>query len=188
MSKLQILVGSLLLMMTTGGARAASAPSPTDVWDRRLGINLHLSMGGPFGWLGGSLEVAPTRWLVLEGGGGRGISGVQWAFEPRLRLPFPFRKWGFGLALGGGLSGGAYDDGWRDWLFSNGLEWDMAIWANVTASMEFRFSSGFQMRIYAGKGILLNTDSYRCDLGRTGCGDPRQPTVPYVGVTAGWSF
>ncbi len=165
------------------------------VWtERRLAIDGHMGFGTPYGLTGVSLELTPIPWWTFGGGLGVSFGGPQLAMSTRVRYPFGHAA----LAFGVGVSRGGYKtvESWIDASWTK--EWAHAYWLNIEASVEHRWRTGLELRIYMGVGSLLNPGSgechpnlrgYDCD----GSGEPlgflfSQNGVPYVGVAVGHAF
>ena len=171
----------------------------TSVWsERRLALDAHAGLGTPLGLIGVSLEVTPIPYWTFGGGIGTSISGPQLAMSTRVRYPF-----GHGaIAFGVGASRGAYDtaEAWlADSLWTR--HWDHAYWLNLEVSLEHRWSTGVQFRMYGGVGAVLNPADGRCqpdqNNGGHDCSFPGGPlgllsfsetSVPYVGYAVGYAF
>jgi hypothetical protein len=151
-----------------------SAPSEDSWENRKKTISLvGGAPGSPTGVAGFSFEYAPIKYLVLGAGGGwapdSGPGGPRGAFMPRVRLPL--NRW-FAIGMGTPLALGPYQftaqqveqcefagcsTGYR-----TTRTWTMAVWGHIEPNIEFRVGPGVALRLYAGYGRLLNTESDQC--------------------------
>jgi hypothetical protein len=176
---------------------AAAEERDTSVWtERRLAVDVHAGFGTPYGLTGASLEFTTIPYWTLGGGVGTSISGPQLAMSTRVRYPFGHG----GVAFGVGASRGAYDtaEAWMtDPLWTR--HWDHAYWLNLEVSLEHRWATGVQFRMYGGVGSVLNPAAAQCQPGNIGhdCNSPGGPfglarinetTVPYLGFAVGYAF
>jgi hypothetical protein len=117
--------------------------------------------------------VAP--WLVLNGGVGYGLSGMQLGATPRLRLPISDYV-GLGLALG--LSWGKFE---RSSPFDDTGKYSgektYELWFNVGGCLDFRDNVGFHFRFFLGDEITLINDE-----------DESSFVQPSLGIALGYSF
>jgi len=165
---------------------AALAGEPTA---HEWGVQLPLGLGMPTGLIGIALDWTPTPKFTLEGGLGADrtfsvlgdTGGFQWSFMPRLHLADS----GPGLSIGAGISGGSYE--WCDSCpFENGdrWRWSQAFWFNFEGALEYRWTSGWGLRLLGGGAKLLNPDNVTCEATRYNCEDvapARQSIQPYFG-------
>jgi hypothetical protein len=178
---------------------AAAEEHDASVWTkRRIAIDVHAGLGTPYGLTGASLEFTPIAYWTLGGGVGTSISGPQLALSTRVRYPIGHSA----IAFGVGASRGAYDTA-EAWLTDSlwRKHWDHAYWLNLEVSLERRWSSGVQFRMYGGVGTVVNPAAGKCEpdsnYGGHDCnsrGGPlgllwiNETTVPYVGYAVGYAF
>ncbi len=162
-----------------------------DVWSRRpLAFELHTSLGGPFGVVGGAIDYSPSAGLSVNLGAGVGhASGAaQLASTTRLRLLL-----GHSFAVGaeGGLAIGDYDTSFMcpsgrcppDW------SWSPAVWGSAGLMLEARRDDGLVLRWSFGAGAIFNVVDGECRR----CDATDEPniwvtTVPYTSAVVGWAF
>ncbi len=184
--------GTSSLPIAAGSPTSVAAGAPTAAplpgdhvapqWKRSLAVEGHLSIGGPVGVGGVMIAYEPVPWLVLPIGVGAGFAGPQLAFVPRLRWVWSDSI--AALSAGAGLSGGPYDSFTNAFSGLSSRHWDRALWLDLSASLELRWSVGMSLRFYAGMGSLLNPSEGTCDFT---C-EPVQQQIPYFGLAAGYAF
>src|SRR5262245_3039123 len=142
-------------------SRMAAAHADEDVWSHHFAAEFHLSLssieaykfkGGPFGNIGGAIDVTIAQWLGVAVGGGWSADGAQWAVMPRLR----YADGGSAASLGVGITGGRYDPG-VNLNNMGGATWDSAFWIDVEGGFEHRWPIGILIRVYLGIAHILNT-------------------------------
>jgi hypothetical protein len=175
-----------ILVMTTERAEAQTYYYVTEAdlespWDKVFAFEGHLGVGTPVGMLGLTVELSPTRWLTVAGGGGIGISGFQWAAMPRLRLIAHTRG---SVQLGAGVSGGGYT---YHMPFADDWENQHALWVNAEVSYQFRAYNGFQVRPYLGASVMSNPGEIRGAQRPVETGD-MGTWLLYTGVAIGAAF
>jgi hypothetical protein len=192
------------------------ARPPVDPWAHRpVSILSRLEVGGgsfgPVGVQGLLLEVTPIRWVSVVGGGGIGFDGPQVTGMVRGRL---FLTRNVAVSLGFGPSAGRYVDtdeplmdfSWVGCLFSGygGIdgggsnsssascpryyrkEYSTAWWANTELALEGRTGGGFEWRLFAGVGSLLNPNDGSCT-STTPC-PVTSGVAGYAGTELGYAF
>jgi hypothetical protein len=180
----------VILCATVGAAARVGHSDPMSRYDRTsLAVNAHGGLGTPLGYAGAAVEITPVRWLSVEGGIGRGMAGAQLAVQPRVRLG---GREGLIASVGAGLSMGRFDrrDPWWSIEYESTV-FRRAIWSNVETSLESRTAGGFQLRLYAGLGVMLQGERESCteDYGLVPCsGTERGWLSPYLGISAGYAF
>lgn len=157
----------------------------------RIILYAHFGFGTPYGVLGLSLDVAATRWLVLEAGVGTNPDeGAEAAFTPRLRLEmFPD---GY-FTLGSGVSWAHRYVGHADPIGELVSENEVALptWSPGyfwNTELGFEMSHGhFAFRIYPGYAKVINYSDYRCSEGQ-GCDPQGASSLLYFGCALGYAF
>jgi hypothetical protein len=172
-------------------ARASAA----DPWGRIVALDVQAGLGSPYGLLGASIDVTPTRYLTFAVGAGI-VDGSRLVVMPRLRLPAG--RTGTAIAVGAGASYGSYSiDNGSCYGFICGVDptWTAtfaAVRLNGDISVEHRARSGFEIRGYVGVGEIVAASKTGCSsnfhdscpsghdqLGRVG---------PYVGMAIGYAL
>lgn len=134
-------------------------------FDHPAAVELHMGVGTPYGLIGVSGEYAPISWLVLAGGAGTNVQGLQLALAPRLRFVINEE---IAFDAGAGVSTGPYCA--RD-LFCGALGDGVCrgqrrskhtVWSNYELSFEVRLPIGVQLRPYAGLALNMNPQSLVC--------------------------
>jgi hypothetical protein len=179
--------------------RAAHAQEAKGPWESRL-VSVVTPFGfTPYGLAGIAAGITPIRWLTVEAGAGASLYGPQLVLEPRGRL-FVSRKVAFMAGLG--VSTGRHVD--ESPLDLCGLifipvlydtnrpgcpqpwrrDWAHAVWANALVGVEGRTGVGFEWRIFAGFGELMNPHANTC----SGPCPPPTRFRGYGGVAIGYAF
>lgn len=127
---------------------AAHAATDVDAWKMRpASVSGTLGVGGPTGLLGGELEVAVLRPLVVGVGTGLGSGGMQVASWLRPRWVFDASALGVDV----GASGGPY----RQFApFADGRHYAWAWWFNFALSYQYLADSGFAFRTFFGSAKI----------------------------------
>lgn len=74
--------------VVVAGAGIEAEPRDLRAFENRpIGIAGHVGLSAPIGWGGASLELAPTRFLVVSGGVGGNADGMQMMASLRGRVP-----------------------------------------------------------------------------------------------------
>ena len=165
-----------------------SVPKSPDSYffDGDTSLMIHLSFGGPTGWLGVAVNYAFAEQFVIAAGVGLGASGPQVSLLPRLRLPV-----GRMVALGveAGPSAGRYVHSncviLCDVFEADRSIWDTALWMNGNGVLEVA-RKRFRMLAYLGYGHLLNYDS--CKPENDGCTGDEPTGLWHLGLAFGASF
>jgi len=164
----------------------AAAPSR---WDRRRVALLGHVGSTPFGTFGLSGEVAPLRWLVIEGGGGWGLFGDTWraGVMPRARIVGERVAAG----IGAGVSVGPHRET-NEPLFCllecnfYRKDWRLAPFGGALLDIEGMGGSGFVWRVYGGAALVLDPHAYECN-GRQPC-PVATKAIGYAGIAAGYAL
>lgn len=193
---LSLAVGSVTVTAYAEPAPAAPAPAATsgtgnthkgeNFVARPLAVYAHLSLGGPFGNLGASLDYSFSRYVSVEAGGGVALPGADIGVMLLPRLPL---SRGFAIGAGVGLSGTVgYADTWacNAWVSASCTppKWSFAPFANGEFYLEGRTGIGFSVRGYVGVWRNLKPTP---DIPCQGCTSP-DVSLPYVGVAFGWAI
>jgi hypothetical protein len=187
------IAAAAVVLLFARSAFAEEPSAPDDPWRARPISLAGQMIATPYGFAGASVAVTPVRWLSVEAGGGVTVDGPQAALMPRGRI-FVSRK--VALSLGLGASFGRYVDAHDLQLCAivpfgarcppdPVRTWETAAWANALGALEGRTGSGFEWRVFAGIGRLLNRGAFVCDGGS--CPDAA-PTQPYAGLALGYAF
>lgn len=165
----------------------ASTPRAGDYFVARpLAIYGHASLGGPYGWLGGSLNYSFSRYVALEAGAGLGAGGPEIGAMVLPRIPLSA-----GIAIGAGL-GMAGEFGYQEAFACFMAEspctpptWSFAPFAQGELYLEGRTRSGFTVRGYLGEWRLLTPTPDNCS---GPCTEAQNLSLPYLGVAFGKAF
>ena len=158
--------------------------------DRRIvAVNGHAGVATPFGFGGVAAEATPLPALSVEAGVGKGLSGVQLALHPRLRVITVECCQAYSIGLGASVGRYERRDPW--W----GIEYlptvfDTAVWGNLDVGFELRIPHGVQFRMYVGLSVLAYGHVLSCadrNGPRMDCPSTDRGTIlPYVGVSGGF--
>jgi hypothetical protein len=156
-----------------------------------LGAAMHVGLGGPFGLIASTLQIAPFGALVFEGGAAQRMDDTpRWAVATRVRV-WRHRQHALGAAIGLTTH--------RDYV-SFRLDCEVFperacenrardVWKLPTgASYELRAAINITLQAYAGLSIPVAYG--RCDKLDDGerVGSCRPRIVPYLGAAIGWVF
>lgn len=138
-------------------------------------------LGSPVGVLGLELEYAPFPWLVLMGGGGTGVAGLQGALGARFRHVTSERV---AVGAGAGVSHGRYRP--LFYCFDQGnckAPVAKPLWLNAEATFETRASTGVSYRLAVGLSSKLACDGVEC-----GEAFSDKSSLPYITASLGYAF
>ena len=170
---------------------ARRPPESASPWTLHpLAVEALLSLGGPYGFIGGAFDFSPSPGFSSSIGGGLSAA----TREPQLATTARFRLLlTENIAVGseGGLSVGSYDDGIRcesgrcppSWY------WDRAVWGSLGLMLEARTDAGFGLRWGFGASGIFNVVDAKCRR----CDATDEPNVwtivvPYVGIAVARAF
>lgn len=166
-------------------------PMEDDAWTRLpLAFELHGSLGGPFGLVGGAVDYSPSPGLSLNLGAGYGHASraVQVATNLRLRLLLGPN---FAVGAEGGLAVGDYDATYAcpSRRCPPDYRWQPAVWGNTGLMLEARRDDGLVLRWSFGASAIFNVVDAECRR----CDATDEPnlwvtTVPYTSAVVGWAF
>lgn len=181
-----------------------------DLWEQRpVAVTAQLALlGSPIGLLGGNIDFAPSRHLVLTAGAGVGggeAAALQVSLMARMRWTLREEA---AFSIGLGLSGGGYRPVLQGFFKEGNYDqsvWERALWVNVEAGPEIRPRPlpGLVFRLALGLSNMLNPGDERCQRVSEGkltgpvgeCSyKPRSDgfwsrmRLPYVGLAVGYAF
>lgn len=177
-------VGLSLLMAATAHA------DPDAYVERPLAVSAQAGVGTPLGFYGVAVDFAVLSRISIQAGVGSGLVGTQVATQLRARVVRIGTGW---FSIGAGVSEGHYE--YRDPFI--GIEYepttvDRAFWANGELSLERRTLGGFDVRVYAGAGVVFSGERQRCSDGNAGTmpcsGSARGLWSPYIGLSLGYAL
>lgn len=163
---------------------------PPDVFERMLAIQVTGGLDTPFGVIGGALEFAPVRYLVIYAGGGVSRSGGRVAGGLRLQYPIGNAA----VALFGGVGGGPMDwESGGQTEAQTARQWDFALFLHSGLSFEYRWDVGLFGRLDLGVEGVMTPEADRCTFSGGGeCGPSAsglaKPLRGWAGLTIGYAL
>lgn len=164
-----------------------SAHSGDNFMAHSLTLYGQMSLGGPYGLFGGSVDESLARYVSVEAGAGLTPS-ASWEFSAMVHPRLPLSP---GFAIGAGLGLGAapnwamaLDCAWGEGECTQ-RRWSFASFLNGELDIEGRTRSGFSVRGYIGDWKILDPMPDRCE---GACWPLKAKIQPYFGVAFGASM